>query len=139
MNRRTFMMTGAWLSGVAGGGAWPALARTASHGNTLAIVDRTLSDGPAFARYAAQMKLPLFDTGDDIGALWYTVLAPRLTPTSSLIGVTRGSSYFVLHEFVSRAGLCADYAGNAGNAGQRTAIVFTFSPRACRRASVQNV
>ena len=65
------MMTGAWLSTVTGT-AWPWFARAAAHEGTLAIVDSTLACGPSFARYAARMKLPTFETGDDIGTLWYT-------------------------------------------------------------------
>jgi hypothetical protein len=122
MNRRTFMITGAWLATVAGG-AWP----------SVALVDRTLACGPAFARYAAHLNLPLFETGDDIGTLWYTTLAPLLEPGSSLIGITRGSDYFVLHELAARAGLLAPadamHEQPAASAVQRAHIAFTFTPR----------
>jgi len=130
MNRRISMMTGAWLTGVAGG-AWPSLACAAARSGTLAIVDRSLTCGPAFARYAASIKLPVFETGSDIGVLWYTTLAPRLTPRSSLIGVTRASDYFVLHELATRAGLRADHADgqNAASAEQHADTAFTFTPQ----------
>ena len=156
MDRRTFMMTGAWLSS-ATGGAWPWLARAAAASNTLAIVDSTLACGPSFARYAAQMKLPIFETGDDIGALWYTTLAPlfgrALSQTSaqtsaqpsgqtpaptppSLIGVTRASDYFVLGELATRAGYRVEHSHEqrAGSAAQHAHVAFVFAPHASRRS-----
>lgn len=122
MNRRTFMMTGACLPTIAAD-VWPALARAASQSGTLAIVDHSLPSGPAFARYAAQMNLPVFEAGGDIGALWYTTLAPRLPPMSSLIGLTRASDYFVLHVLATRAGL------HATSAAQHAGAAFTFTPQ----------
>lgn len=144
MDRRTFMMTGAWLSSAAGG-AWPWLARAAARGNTLAIVDSTLACGPAFARYAARMKLPTFETGDDIGALWYTTLAPLIgqapsQPSAlmppSLIGVTRASDYFVLSELVTRAGYRVEQSHDlrTGSAAQHAHVAFAFMPRAPRQS-----
>ncbi len=138
MDRRTFMMTGAWLSG-ATGGEWPWLARAAARSNTLAIVDSTLACGPSFARYAAQMKLPIFETGDDIGALWYTTLAPLLgrtltTTPPSLIGLTRASDYFVLSELATRAGHRIEHSHeqHAGSAAQHAHVAFAFTPRVPR-------
>jgi hypothetical protein len=135
MDRRTFMMTGAWLS-TAAGSAWPWLARAAERSDTLAVVDSTLVCGAAFARFAEHMKLPLFETGDDIGALWYTTLAPRLSSTSgrepaSLIGLTRASDYFVLGELATRAGFRADRSHEqyTGSAAQYAHIAFAFTPR----------
>ncbi|SIT39862.1 conserved exported hypothetical protein [Paraburkholderia ribeironis] len=136
MDRRTFMITGAWLAGAAGG-AWPWLARAATQRNTLAIVDSTLACGPSFVCYAANLKLPTFDTGDDIGALWYTTLAPLLGGTSaprpaSLIGVTRASDYFVLSELAMRAGyrVAHYHAQPAGPAGRHAHVAFAFTPGA---------
>jgi hypothetical protein len=130
MNRRTFVTTSAWLATVAGG-AWPSVAGAALRSSTLAIVDRSLSGGPAFARYATHMRLPVFETGDDIGALWYTTLAPRLTPMSSLIGLARASDYFVLRELAIRAGLRADNISgqNTPSVTQHAHTAFTFTPR----------
>jgi hypothetical protein len=124
------MMTGAWLSAVAGG-AWPSLADAAARRNTLAIVDRSLTCGPAFAHYCACLNLPVFETGDDIGALWYATLAPRLTPTSSLIGITRASDYFVLQELAICAGLLAeDSSGpSTSSAKEHAYAAFAFTPR----------
>lgn len=134
MNRRTFMLSGAWLSTLAAS-AWPCLAGAASRGDTPAIVDCSLSCGPAFARHAVHLGLPVFETGDDIGALWYTTLAPRLTPMSSLIGVIRASDYFVLHELVTRAGLVADKVGalNFPLADEHAHTAFTFTRRTFQR------
>jgi hypothetical protein len=136
MDRRTFMMTGAWLSGVAGS-ARPWLAHAAARSSTLAIVDSTLVCGPAFARFAGHMKLPIFETGDDIGALWYTTLAPLIGRTSaqkpvSLIGLARASDYFVLRELATRAGLRAE-PGNEPrtvSAARHAHVAFVFTPRA---------
>jgi len=158
MDRRTFVLTGAWLSTTAGG-AWPWLAQAAARGNTLAVVDSTLACGPAFAGYVARMKLPAFDTGDDIGALWYTTLAPLLSRTlapapASLIGLTRASDYFVLKELAVRAGQMVEHSHEqspgrevdhrvdhranrranhrAGRDAQAPHIAFVLAPRAIR-------
>jgi hypothetical protein len=140
MDRRTFMMTGAWWSTVAGS-AWPWLARAATREGTLAIVDSTLADGPSFARYAAQLELPTFETGGDIGALWYSTLAPLLGRTSgsavaqrspALIGLTRASDYFVLGELLARAGhqvVAHSHEPRTGSAEQQARVVFAFTPR----------
>jgi hypothetical protein len=137
------MITGAWLSSVTGG-AWPWLAHAAARGNTLAIVDSTLACGPSFARYVAQMKLPAFETGDDIGALWYTTLAPLIARTSAqtpaLIGVTRASDYFVLGEFVARAGHLVEHSHEqrAGSATQQAHVAFAFMPRSAGQGGRSN-
>ncbi|MFM0501722.1 hypothetical protein [Paraburkholderia caffeinilytica] len=139
MDRRTFMMTGAWLS-TAAGGAWPWLTQTAARQNTFAVIDSTLAGGPAFADYVAHMKLPVFEAGDDIGALWYTTLAPRLGQTSaqtfaqtpaSLIGLTRASDYFVLKELATRAGGLVEHSYEQG-AGPIAHIAFALTPRLIR-------
>jgi hypothetical protein len=140
MDRRTFMMTGAWLSSVTGG-AWPWLASAAAQSGTLAVVDSTLACGPSFARYAAHLKLPVFDTGDDIGALWYTTLAPLLDQSSmnarrALIGVTRASDYFVLKELAIRSAHLAEPrdAQHGGAAVRHAHVAFAFAPRSVRRS-----
>ncbi|KAA1000265.1 hypothetical protein FVF58_40500 [Paraburkholderia panacisoli] len=143
MDRRTFMMTGAWWSTVASG-VWPWFARAATRDGTLAVVDSTLAGGPSFARYAAQLKLPTFETGGDIGALWYTTLAPLLGrqsgPTAApappaLIGITRASDYFVLGELVTRTGhlrVAHSHEPGTGSTAQQAHVVFAFTPRLSR-------
>jgi hypothetical protein len=140
MDRRTFMMTGAWWSTMAGG-AWPWLARAATREGTLAIVDSTLAGGPSFARYAAQLRLPTFETGGDIGALWYTTLAPLLSRQSgaiaapappALIGLTRASDYFVLGELITRTGhllVAHSHEPRTGATAPQAHVVFAFTPR----------
>ena len=135
MDRRTFVMTGAWLS-TAAGGAWPWLTHAAARHGTLAVIDSTLACGPAFADYVAHMKLSAFETGDDIGVLWYTSLAPRLrqtpiqTPTS-LIGLIRASDYFVLKELATRVGHLAEHSHEQG-AGPIAHVAFALTPRLLR-------
>jgi hypothetical protein len=138
MDRRAFMMTGAWLSSAAGG-AWPWLAQAAARRDTLAVIDSTLAGGPAFADYVAQMKLPVFEAGDDIGLLWYTTLAPRLRQTSaqspaSLIGLTRASDYFVLKELATRVGQMVERGSEqgAGSIAQVGHVTFVLTPRFIR-------
>lgn len=148
MDRRTFMMTGAWLSS-AMGGAWPWFARAAVRSGTFAIVDSTLPHGAAFAAYAAHLQLPIFETGDDIGVLWYSTLAPLLAPmpmpmptpmpttiaSRSLIGLTRVSDYFVLERLVTRQTYLNGHGH--GEAIQRAAgsahVAFAFTPHARRQ------
>lgn len=132
MDRRTFMMTGAWFS-TAAGGAWPWLAHAAARRDTLAVIDSTLACSPAFADYVAHMKLAAFETGDDIGALWYTTLAPRLRQTpaqssASLIGLTRVSDYFVLKELATRVGHLAVHSYEQ-SAGPIVHVAFALTPR----------
>ncbi|MFM0263530.1 hypothetical protein [Paraburkholderia sediminicola] len=135
MDRRAFMMTGAWLS-TAAGGAWPWLADAAARHDTLAVIDSTLAGGPAFADCVARMKLPVFEAGDDIGALWYTTLAPRFRQTSaqspaSLIGLTRASDYFVLRELATRVGHLVEHSREQG-AGPVAHVAFALTPRLIR-------
>lgn len=138
MDRRTFLMTGAWFSTVAGG-AWPWLAHAAARRNTLAVVDSTLAYGPAFAGYLAHMNLPTFETGDDIGSLWYSTLAPLLgqvpaqTP-ASLIGLTRASDYFVLKELATRVGQMVEHSHEqgVGSIAQVAHVAFALTPRLVR-------
>ncbi|MFM0673291.1 hypothetical protein [Paraburkholderia sediminicola] len=148
MDRRTFMMTGAYLS-TAAGSAWPWLAHAAAHSNTVAVVDSTLAYGAAFAGYAAHRQLRVFETGDDIGALWYTTLAPLLcaAPTSmststlapvSLIGLTRASDYFVLNQLAKSAGRVIEHSHeqSMGSDTQRAhvAFAFAFAPRVSHKS-----
>ncbi|CAB3698325.1 hypothetical protein [Paraburkholderia rhynchosiae] len=136
MDRRAFMMTSAWLSTTAGT-AWPWLAHAASHRDTVAIADSTLAFSAAFARYAAAMNLPTFETGDDIGLLWHTTLAPLLQTSAEagtaswLIGVTRASDYFVLKELATRATHRVEHSHERGaqSAAQSTYVSFVFAPR----------
>jgi hypothetical protein len=155
MDRRTFvrtsvctsLITGAWFAGAAGG-VWPWLAQAAARSNTLAVIDSTLAGGPAFADYAARLALPVFETGDDIGMLWYTTLAPHwqqrhlkldLNPTPahapmSLIGLTRVSDYFVLKELATRAGSMIEQRHEpcAGSGAQAAHVAFALTPRLTR-------
>ncbi|MFM0648747.1 hypothetical protein PQR14_30890 [Paraburkholderia bryophila] len=130
MDRRTFMMSGAWLSSA----AWPLLADADGRLDTLAIVDTTLTHGPAFADYASRLKLPLFEANDDVGTLWYTTLAPLLDRTSlrmqlSLIGLTRASDYFVLKQLATRAGYrCGRCERCDAHGGKINASTSPFAP-----------
>ncbi|PQV47629.1 hypothetical protein [Paraburkholderia sp. BL21I4N1] len=135
MDRRTFMTSGAWLSSAAAGGAWPSLVHADARRHTLAIVDTSMAHGLAVAEYASRLKLPLFEPGDDIGALWYTTLAPLLDERTSLltqpslIGLTRASDYFVLKQLAIRAGYRVEARGERSTASiSRLAYVaFTFT------------
>jgi hypothetical protein len=138
MDRRTFVITSAWLS-TAAGGAWPWLAQAAARRDTLAVIDSTLAGGPAFSDYVASMKLPAFETGDDIGVLWYSTLAPRLRQTpaqapASLIGLTRVSDYFVLRELATRVGRMVEHSHEQGTGpgAQVAHIAFALTPRLVR-------
>jgi hypothetical protein len=127
------MVTGAWLPTVAGG-AWPWLAQATARHDTLAVIDSTLAYGPAFADYIAHLKLPAFETGDDMGALWYTTLAPRLGQTPahepvSLIGLARASDYFVLEALATGVGRMAAHRYETG-AGAIAQVAFVLTP--CR-------
>jgi hypothetical protein len=110
MDRRAFM-TRSVLLAAAGcpGFAMPALGPAIRTPGSIAVYDSTLAHGRALAEHAASGGLPAFDTGDDIGALWYDALGPHLAQTRGLlIGVTRRSDYFVLTQFITHTiGACA--------------------------------
>ena len=139
MDRRTFVMTGAWLS-TAASGAWPWLAHAAARGNTVAVVESTLAGGPSFADYVARMKLSAFEAGDDISALWYGTLAPLFAQSQaqshaqappSLIGLIRASDYFVLKQFATRAAPMIEHRHEQGS-GRIAHVAFVLAPRATR-------
>lgn len=136
------MMTGAWLSSAAGAAwPWPWLAHVACRPDTLAVIDPTLANSPAFANYVAQMKLPVFETGEDIGLLWYTTLAPRFKQTparscASLIGLTRASDYFVLRELATRAGHMVEHSSERGERPVAH-VAFALTPRLVRLRSLR--
>ncbi|MGF6771195.1 hypothetical protein P3T18_003674 [Paraburkholderia sp. GAS199] len=106
MDRRMFITGGVCLPAIVAEAAnlWPFRAMSEPH--TLAVVDITLTRGAAFADHLARANQPVMASGDDIGTLWYTTLAPRLARTPcSLLGLTRASDYFVLRHLAVRAGL----------------------------------
>ncbi len=125
-------MTGAWLS--AAGGAWPWIAQAANPRNTLAVVDPSLAAARALTEDVASGLTPVFETGDDIGALWYGTLAPRLAaaPGLLLIGVTRASDYFVLGELALRSARMVEYHCQRC-AGAGAAIAFAMGSDDVRR------
>jgi hypothetical protein len=127
MNRRTFMTTGAWVSAAGYGWSWMACA--ASTRNAIAVVDTSLAAGRAFSRAAGRRAMPVFETGDDIGALWYATLAPRLAASQDLlIGLTRSSDYFVLGELARRSGRMI--VRSEPCAGAHASVVFLMGPGA---------
>ena len=137
MDRRAFMMTGAWLS--AAGGALPWTTPAAAARNTTALVDTSLAGGRALSRDAARRGISVFeinhDSGDDIGTLWYTALAPRLAAVPGLvIGIARMSDYFVLGELARRStGLIERRCERC--AGSDTPVAFLLGPTATRHRS----
>jgi len=145
------MLTGAWLS-TAAGSAWPWLARAAAGGDAgcntgcidthaLAIVDSTLTCGASFAHYAAQLQLPIFEAGDDIGALWFTTLTPlvgdraaaRAAP--SLIGFTRPADYFILRHLAMRGARYTEHSHEQRESShtQPAYVAFALTPSATHR------
>lgn len=126
MNRRSFIMTGAWLP--AAGGAWPWLAHAACASHTLAVVDTSLGAGRALSSSAMRRTIPVFETGDDVGTLWYATLAPRFAEAPGLvIGVTRASDYFVLSELALRAVGMVEHPC-VSRSVQGTPVVFLLGP-----------
>ena len=122
MDRRTFVKTGAWLA--ATGGVLPRLLVAARAAGAVAVFDPTLAHGRALADHAARANLRMFDVGDDIGALWYSTLAPHLARTPGLlIGVTRPADYFVLTHCVPQSALTTR---DMCVAGSRAPVAFVI-------------
>jgi hypothetical protein len=114
MDRRTFVKTGVWLA--ATGCVSSRLVVAARTAGAVAVFDSTLADGRALADYAARAHLPAFDVGDDIGALWYSTLAPNLARSPGvLIGMTRPADFFVLTRCVPRSALTTRDVRAAGS------------------------
>jgi hypothetical protein len=98
MDRRTFITAGAWLTAA---DYLPAcIARAAKLTDvraTFAVFDQDLPQADEWIAYAARQQWPAFDIGGDVGALWYTRLAPRAARQPvTLVGVARASDVFVL-------------------------------------------
>jgi hypothetical protein len=125
MDRRTFIATGTWYSLGAWLPAWftvcSAEARGAvvpdasRNGTTLAsatrsfaVFDASLAQADAFADHVARLAIPAFEIGNDndIGALWHASLAASVAraPSSTLIGFTRASDFFVLTRLALQPG-----------------------------------
>ncbi|WP_407945287.1 hypothetical protein [Paraburkholderia antibiotica] len=151
------MLTSAALA-TAAGSAWPWLAQAAQGGRVaraFAIVDSTLACGASFARYAGHLQLPVFDIGDDAGALWFTTLAPLLDDarsdratagavgatgavhaTPSLIGFTRASDYFILRHLALRGGRFVEHSHEqrVGPHALPVYVAFALTPGTARVA-----
>jgi hypothetical protein len=130
------MMTGAWLSAAR---ALPSMTHAAMASNTIAVVDARLAGGRAFSRDAARKGISVFeishDSGDDIGTLWYTTLAPRIAAAPGLvIGVARASDYFVLGELALRSTDLVEHRCERCT-GWYTSVAFLLGPAATRRRS----
>nr|WKF59374.1 hypothetical protein HUO10_003883 [Paraburkholderia busanensis] len=149
MKRRTFMMSSVWFPVAPERNAWP-WRRPASRG-ALAIADMTLPQGRAFARSMRRLGVPVLDLSGDIGALWYSTLAPLLheTETASasaisapdmrpiLLGCTRDSDHFVLAHLAACAGYRVVSNDNAGTtpAGAGHTAIRTYTPCSSDRRS----
>ncbi|MFC0575547.1 hypothetical protein [Paraburkholderia solisilvae] len=138
MNRRTFVAAGAWYSGGMRMPAWlagvcVAADRAAPSGparsrETLAIFDAALAQAGAFADEALRLRMPIFDSGDDIGTLWHMTLAPRLAHAPAvLIGFTRASDFFVLTRLASRPGRLVAAATDASRPHADAPVSFVMS------------
>ncbi|MEQ5838164.1 hypothetical protein N0A02_01745 [Paraburkholderia acidicola] len=127
MDRRTFVATSAWLAATAGY-TWPALARVADTRGALAVLDVNFAHGRAFAQHAARVGMTTLEVGDDIGALWHSVLASHLASTGgSLIGIARASDSFVLAHLASRT--CRISQQTLKQDGEHTSLaVFMIVP-----------
>ncbi|PCE26868.1 hypothetical protein BWP39_08765 [Paraburkholderia acidicola] len=127
MDRRTFVASSAWLAATAGY-TWPAFARVGASSGTLAVVDMNFAHGRAFAQHAAHVGMTTLEIGDDIGALWHSVLASHLASTrGSLIGIARASDSFVLAHLASRT--CRISQQTLKQNGEHTSLaVFMIVP-----------
>jgi hypothetical protein len=124
------MMTGAWLSAAR---ALPSMTHAAMASNTIAVVDASLAGGRA--RKGISVFEISHDSGDDIGTLWYTTLAPRIAAAPGLvIGVARASDYFVLGELALRSTDLVEHRCERCT-GWYTSVAFLLGPAATRRRS----
>jgi hypothetical protein len=138
VKRRTFIAAGAWYSsGVLMptwlAGACLAAERAAPSGpararETLAVFDGSLAQAGSFADEALRLRIPIFDSGDDIGTVWHTMLAPRLARAPAvLIGFTRASDFFVLTRLALRPGRLVAAATEASRPHADAPVSFVMS------------
>jgi hypothetical protein len=134
LNRRNFAQGVALLAATAA--AWPARAARAVCGATahptIAIVDRSLAGGAAFARSARERGLRTLEFAGDVAVLWMRELEPRLRAGPIAIeGHTSAATLFCLdllaRDFGARTLLSAD----AG-----AAVDFVISQFPGRRAAL---
>ncbi|HEY3596147.1 MAG TPA: hypothetical protein VGL08_01330, partial [Paraburkholderia sp.] len=140
MDRRTFIATGTWFSACAYLPPWFADAAnvTAAAGprDALAVFDSSLAQAGACARYAARLRISAFEIGDDIGALWYSALAPCIAHSRTgkpahhavaLIGIARASDFFVLARLALQPGRIASGATEASQPHAAAPVSFVIS------------
>ncbi|TKC81661.1 hypothetical protein FAZ69_27235 [Trinickia terrae] len=130
MDRRTFVMTSAW---VAAAGYLPQrLAVALERPGTLVLADASLAASRAFADAAARRAVPLVEVGDDIGMLWNATLAPYLACTNAVLaGVLRASDAFVLRQLAVSANCRVRHASTlrTAHAPAVVAVVIDHEPQ----------
>jgi hypothetical protein len=125
MKRRTFIVGAGCLPAVSWGFDFDFAAAQASC--DVAVVDSGLAEAAGLMQHAAGRGLPLFDVsrGGDIAVLWYQMLADSSFSSAaqgSLIGVIRGSDFFVLQRLAGLPGVArADFFGSG-------AVGFVLGP-----------
>ncbi len=136
MNRRTFIAAGTWFSACGALSPWfadaadeaDAAAIAGAHPTRLALFDSTLAQAGAFVDYTARRRIPAFDIGDDIGALWYRALAPRVARQPVvLLGLARASDFFVLARLALRPGRIVSHATQASQPHGAAPVTFRIS------------
>lgn len=148
MDRRTFIATGTWYSTGAWLPAWFATRPVEARGavaheaarddttlaripRTFAVFDATLAQADAFAGHAARLSIAAFDIGNDndIGALWHTSLARSVAraPSSTIIGFTRASDFFVLTRLALRPGRLVASATETNRPHANAPVSFVIS------------
>lgn len=150
MDRRTFIAAGTWYSTGAWLPAWftacSAEARgavapdTSRDGATLAsaarrfaVFDTSLAQSSVFAGHAARLSMPAFEIGNgndnDIGTLWHASLAACVAraPSSTLIGFTRASDFFVLTRLALQPGRFVANATEASRPHANAPVSFIIS------------
>ncbi|GAB7525440.1 hypothetical protein [Paraburkholderia sp. 2C] len=148
MDRRTFIATGTWYSTGAWLPAWftvgsaeargAASSEASRDGATLAcatrcfaVLDASLAHADAFADHAARRSIPVFEIGNDhdIGTLWHVSLAASVAraPSSTLIGFTRASDFFVLTRLALRPGRLVASATEMSRPHANAPVSFVIS------------
>jgi hypothetical protein len=132
IDRRAFVRQGVVLVAAGATWRWSAAAGTAAQVATVAVVDRDVVGGAAFAAAVRARGVQVLDFTVDVGGLWMRELEPLLRSGPAVIeGYTSAATEFCL------AFLARDYGARAVHRCEADAgVAWVLSSSPARRAAL---